>query len=39
MLWYNNLDIVWSEYEITRQNMDTIAKQRLLRLARKASNR
>jgi hypothetical protein len=39
MLWYNNIDIVWSEYETTRQNLEGLTGQRLLRLARNASTR
>jgi hypothetical protein len=39
MLWYNNIDIVWSEYETTRQNLEGLTSQRLLRLARNASTR
>lgn len=39
MLWYNNLDYLWSEYETRRQDMEPSNRRRMLRLARESAKR
>lgn len=39
MLWYNNIDYVWSEYEVRRRESENRFRRHMSRLARDSAKR